>query len=587
MIDLFNNPFRVLGIVANSSEREIQKQVSILRRYAEIGKFKTTEYDFDILGKFNRNLETINSAIKSIEQPMSKLKYAQFWFVSKSEVDKIALSYLNKNDISKAEEIWNKTLKEEVTNKNYTSYHNLSILYLFKGIDLKSNLDFFKMSIELKESLLDSKCSNDYVLLITSNKSINIDLREYVISEYIKILTELRKSVGMINIISFLKLLPQIYKETFIENFIKTPIDKIEQIVNKTKVNREKLPEKSNSLGDALYSDTRKYLNQIGELLGFTDIKYCMIVNKIASEILQCSITYFNHFKENSHYDPGKEALRVAELAQRCNPTGQVKSKIEENLPFLNDWIEDKPKRDKFRKVESQNKFLLQKLERFNNQRQISLEDVNDFITECKPKLNEIANVFGNYDEDYLQVSSIIALNSQSIVVEIFNNVQKNLMDSVNSYMSDYQKRNMLESAYDIFSKCNTIMNRIANLHMNSETKKQVENNRIGINDVTNDIHKILHPPTRQSYSIPVSKPTQSSGGCYIATMVYKDYDHPQVLKLRRFRDDVLLQNILGKLFVILYYQVSPIFVRIFRKNKYVNFYIRKILDKIIREIEL
>ena len=26
--------------------------------------------------------------------------------------------------------------------------------------------------------------------------------------------------------------------------------------------------------------------------------------------------------------------------------------------------------------------------------------------------------------------------------------------------------------------------------------------------------------------------------GCYIATMVYGDYNHPQVLVLRRFRDE-------------------------------------------------
>lgn len=33
------------------------------------------------------------------------------------------------------------------------------------------------------------------------------------------------------------------------------------------------------------------------------------------------------------------------------------------------------------------------------------------------------------------------------------------------------------------------------------------------------------------------------SGGCYIATMVYGNYDHPQVMVLRDFRDSYLAKD--------------------------------------------
>lgn len=39
-------------------------------------------------------------------------------------------------------------------------------------------------------------------------------------------------------------------------------------------------------------------------------------------------------------------------------------------------------------------------------------------------------------------------------------------------------------------------------------------------------------------------RPSQKTEGCYIATMAYGDYNHPQVIKLRKFRDDVLKSNI-------------------------------------------
>ena len=55
------------------------------------------------------------------------------------------------------------------------------------------------------------------------------------------------------------------------------------------------------------------------------------------------------------------------------------------------------------------------------------------------------------------------------------------------------------------------------------------------------------------------SNTPQSSGACFIATATYNDYNHPNVLIFRRFRDDVLISNSLGKMLVSLYYRVGPI----------------------------
>ena len=52
--------------------------------------------------------------------------------------------------------------------------------------------------------------------------------------------------------------------------------------------------------------------------------------------------------------------------------------------------------------------------------------------------------------------------------------------------------------------------------------------------------------------------------GCYVATCVYGSYDCPQVWTLRRYRDDVLGSTWYGRLFVRIYYAISPIFVKWF-----------------------
>ena len=50
--------------------------------------------------------------------------------------------------------------------------------------------------------------------------------------------------------------------------------------------------------------------------------------------------------------------------------------------------------------------------------------------------------------------------------------------------------------------------------------------------------------------------------GCYVATCVYGSYDCPPVWTLRRFRDYYLAKTWYGRLFIRLYYAVSPTMVR-------------------------
>jgi predicted amino acid dehydrogenase len=79
---------------------------------------------------------------------------------------------------------------------------------------------------------------------------------------------------------------------------------------------------------------------------------------------------------------------------------------------------------------------------------------------------------------------------------------------------------------------------------------------------------------------------TGGGGGCYLATMVYGDYDHPQVMILRQFRDEVLDKSALGKWFIKTYYHYSPKLVERLKNERTVNFIIRKALNQFIKLIK-
>lgn len=67
--------------------------------------------------------------------------------------------------------------------------------------------------------------------------------------------------------------------------------------------------------------------------------------------------------------------------------------------------------------------------------------------------------------------------------------------------------------------------------------------------------------------------------GCYIATAVYGSYDAPEVMVLRRFRDETLQKSTLGRWFIRTYYRWSPSVANKLRNAKGLNRIIRKILD--------
>lgn len=63
---------------------------------------------------------------------------------------------------------------------------------------------------------------------------------------------------------------------------------------------------------------------------------------------------------------------------------------------------------------------------------------------------------------------------------------------------------------------------------------------------------------------------------CFIATACYGDCDSPEVIILRDFRDRVLLTTTLGRLFVKIYYKISPALTFIIYRSETLKHLLRK-----------
>ena len=91
---------------------------------------------------------------------------------------------------------------------------------------------------------------------------------------------------------------------------------------------------------------------------------------------------------------------------------------------------------------------------------------------------------------------------------------------------------------------------------------------------------------TRPSLVSTSSSSTSSSSGCYVATCVYGSYDCPEVWTLRRYRDFKLAESWYGRLFIKVYYAISPTLVDWFGERTWFKRMWRNTLDRWVSSLK-
>lgn len=95
--------------------------------------------------------------------------------------------------------------------------------------------------------------------------------------------------------------------------------------------------------------------------------------------------------------------------------------------------------------------------------------------------------------------------------------------------------------------------------------------------------------PTFHNYSPSSStfrRRRSRKSGCYVATCVYGSYDCPEVWVLRRYRDTKLATTWYGRLFIKLYYSISPTMVKIFGKQPWFHKIFKSKIDKFVIKLK-
>ena len=621
------NPFFILGIYITASEREIQKQITKTTRFAEIGKQISFDTDFPFLGELKRDKESISLASRAIEQPLNRLLHSLFWFWNANHIDAAAFDNLSKNHTDKATEIWEKVVKDgDVSTKNLSCLFNLKSLYVTQT--LKDNSLDSKLFI--KGILLAGKFFNhselDYYIKQIVDEHINLSSQEleikYITRIYILVKPFLKKKNGITtdDFLSGFATFSKKSREHISAKLTGDPIKKIEDQINTASELREQNPMEAISFGEALHKNTESQLASLSKILGKEDLKYQMLANKLANELLQCGIDYFNKLREEEQAEDedGKKVLKLCKLAKKmvAGFESQTSARIDENYQIISDWVNDSSREliaafNKAMEVfESWDTADIKYEEDFSHvmmnkgRFQIAVEslgldenvEINNIKIENrnKPCLISPAEKLVNLSRKYLPKLRKELENEEFLT--FYNKIVQLVIAMAVKHANNHKTiKNDIRCCY--------LFHNTRYFPMSPETKKRhVDNHDILFNNTIhrsvsyglikqrrkvvmklyND-HKGKKPAIFRGPSIKDMSQPSSNSGCYIATMVYGDYEHPQVLVLREFRDNFLAKFLLGRLFIRFYYKYSPGWVKALEHNKMINKSIEKALNTFIK----
>lgn len=392
------NPFRVLGVYANSKRQEILANKSKATAFLKVNR--PVEYPLDLKGIFpslSRTLDMMNEAEAHLTIAKEQIKYAQFWFLKMSPFDDVAFNHLVAGNMSQAKEIWS---KQELL----SSLQNKLVCYLIENKPW--------LALKAAERLYE-KFGEAYINKVDANCTLQMSGTE-LLHQFIDSLGE---EVGMQKLLGY-----ELGTET--KNYISSQtvgplISKISSEVEKAKKVDHKDPVARKNAGQKLMVSTKDPLEQLKDILMVGDSQYQMVADKLGLEILQCGIDYFNNSDDD---DAPHTAMKLQKYAQSVVVGTLAKQRCEENVKILQKIIDELPSKE----VVTEDKAIKAELAKF-----VRLPDkISHAITllnNTKPHLQSIRQKLGATNQYYLNKSTQIVGNALHNVIGEVNEAQEPL----------------------------------------------------------------------------------------------------------------------------------------------------------------
>lgn len=471
---VINNPYRILGLTANASSREVAKRVTDLETFAEFGKIKKYPLDLAEISPLTRTVDTIRQAAKDIESDTEKLVYAFFWFAKVDSVDELAIECIEKNQVQKAFEIWDQQISKNENDAKFSWRLNRSVISLFWCQVSNFDSEHFESALTDLGYLTDEHFQNvERFIFGESNVNINIEqVSKKIIDEILKFITTLEDEPYGEYRISLINEFWSFSNDSkdYVQTKLFAPcLNQIDTVIKNSRKLRE--DEDSDSLIN--FNGLKEIEDLIYELDEFSEnYKIQNIINEYVEEVRKCSL-YANNELDNRDL-----ALQLITWAEELPSYGQVAQAIETNKEQLVDLIEN----DKFEQTYSTiTDYIKRDLH--------SIDDARKVINVFKLELAKI----DVHNEMYYTISSYCVTKILNFLIDEFNEASERLGHDEN-----------LESFYRVAVSVIDVMAKLRTFETNSEVTERLEDNYQNIRSQVDEAHNLLESIKRNgrpSYS--------------------------------------------------------------------------------------
>ena len=401
---ILQNPFRVLGVYANSKRQEILANKSRANAFLSVNR--PVEYPLDlngILPPLSRTLDMMNEAEAHLAIAKEQIKYAQFWFLQKmSPLDDVAFNHLIAGDMAGAKEIWSRQ-------ESQSSLQNKLVCCLIE--------DNIGQALNLAERLYE-KFGDIYINKVDANCTLQMTGTE-LLHQFIDSLGE---EVGMQKLLGY-----ELGMETkgYISSKTIGPlINMISAEVERAKRVNHKDPKARLDAARNLVRNTKDSFAQLKQLLPADDPQFVMIADKLGLEILQCGIDYFNNSDEDGRH---QKAMKVQRYAQSVVVGTLAKQRCDENVNILQGLIDKLPPEE----VKKEQEHLLQLIALFT-MFPANVDGVLKFLKDTCSDLVAIKNQLGKSNNFYIQQVTLVAQVALSKSIDALNEVQDKELPKLN-----------------------------------------------------------------------------------------------------------------------------------------------------------
>lgn len=463
---LGNNPFRILGVYSNASEREIRANKSKLDSMVKVGQspnFKTdhllpcniTDYTGVCQERINyantllstkgssqntsqanelldraikelsewasikennpewqvsvsRTTETVSDSFQKIASDTQRIKYGLFWFNDYTDDDKKALRLLSEHKWDEARCIWDSC-------SNFSAHINRSVLSWFERDDYSAILEILSLFYSDEErtefiSAITSgraMVSREDLSLLFWNTLFSFPQNEMSWYDFRSIITQTKESPIGLFLNQHEEERERIKKLLFDE--IKSPLENMLSVAE---------AQDPNNWGECVkeygrvYNSTYKVLATIERFVGKDYFGYILFCNKLSEKLLHFSIHYNNDNKEA--WDAAHTALMYARVAFNIAKDEVLRERCKRNVEIFEN-------NNRIAQTEKSCEYIDEQFGKLKGDN-ITIAQVESIYSSIEVALSCIESNAGKNSVVYKNESNRIVNKLLNIVISVYNN---------------------------------------------------------------------------------------------------------------------------------------------------------------------